>query len=170
MYRHNVEPQRLRRNRRSRTGNGVHSKSLKRGKSERKIIELIKKYQRPTSFNHAPFTVKEKTHAQQELGVTLPKEYVAFLDRYGHGGLDGFEILDIGLDGSNIFLEATLEYRKHGLPKNLVVIENRDEWLECLDCDNGEVVSWSMNSDIVPTAPIFDDFLLDEIENAIDNM
>ena len=78
MYKHNVELQRLRKNCRSRTGNGVHSKSLKRGRSERKD--------------------------------------------------------------------------------------------QCLDCDNGEVVSWSMNSDIVPTAPTFDDFLLDEIENAIDNM
>lgn len=135
-----------------------------------KIIELIKKYQRPTSFNHAPFTVEEKAHAQHELGVTLPEEYVAFLDCYGHRGLDGFEILGIGLDGSNIFMETTLEYRKHGLPKNLVVIENCDEWLECLDCDNGEVISWSMDGDIVSTAPAFDDFLLDEIENAIDNM
>ena len=41
---------------------------------------------------------------------------------------------------------------------------------QCLDCDNGEVVSWSLDGDIVPTAPTFDDFLLDEIENAIDNM
>jgi hypothetical protein len=134
-----------------------------------KITELIETYQRPNSFNHAPFTEKEKAHAQQELGVTLPEEYVAFLDRYGDGGLDGFEIFGIGLDGSNIFLQATLDYRKYGLPKNLVVIEDCDEWLECLDCDTGAVVSWSMDGDILPTAPTFDDFLLDKINNAIDN-
>lgn len=134
------------------------------------IVKLIEEYQKPKSFNHAPFSKEERARAQQELGVDLPEEYVAFLNRYGHGGLDGFEILGVGLDGSNIFLQATIDYRKHGLPKNLVVIEDCDEWLECLDCDTGEVVSWSMDGDIAPTAPNFDDFLLEEIDNAVDNM
>lgn len=134
------------------------------------ISQLIDRYQRPNSFNHAPFTDEERGNAQSKLGVALPDQYVTFLERYGHGGLDGFEILGMGLSGKNIFLEKTLEYRSFGLPRHLVVIENCDEWLECLDCETGEVVSWNMNDGIVRTFASFDDFLKDRIGNAIDNM
>ena len=103
-------------------------------------------------------------------GVSLPEQYLAFLDGYGRGGLDGLEILGVGLDGSIAFLDETLEYREFGLPSNLVAIENCDEWLECIDCDSGEVVSWDMGGEIIPTSPSFDDFLMDRIENAIENL
>lgn len=64
--------------------------------------------------------------------MTLPEQYKEFLKNYGHGGLDGFEVLGIGLDASAIFLDETVKYRKFGLPHNLVVIENCDECLSAL--------------------------------------
>ena len=134
------------------------------------IAELIERYERPKSFNHAAFTPEMQERVRVELGVTLPEQYLTFLESYGHGGLDGFEILGVGLDGSVIFLDETLEYREFGLPGSLVVIENCDEWLECIDCNTGEVVSWDMGGETIPSFPSFDDFLMDRIENAVENM
>ena len=137
---------------------------------DRVITELIERYERPKSFNYAAYTPDMQERVRVELGVSLPEQYLAFLGSYGHGGLDGFEVLGVGLDGSVIFLDETLEYREFGLPNNLVVIENCDEWLECIDCNTGEVVSWDMSGEVMPSFPSFDDFLLDRIENAVENM
>ena len=134
------------------------------------ISRLIEQYEKPGSFNRAPFTQEMQARAERELGVALPEQFLAFLECYGHGGLNGFEVLGVGSDGSIIFLEETLEYRPYGLPTNLVAIENCDEWLECIDCDTGKVVSWSIDGATMPSFPCFDDFLIDRIENAIDNM
>lgn len=34
------------------------------------------------------------------------------------------------------------DMRNETLPVNLVVIENVDEWLTCVDCNTGKIVSW----------------------------
>ena len=49
-------------------------------------------------------------------------------------------------------------------------MENCDEWLYCLDCDTGEVVSWSQADGVLPGYPSFDDFLLQDLEDAIENL
>ena len=92
------------------------------------------------------------------------------LAEYSHGGVGGIEILGVGLDESMAFLEVTLDYRKYGLPHNLLAVENCDEWLYCLDCDTGEVVSWSQVDGVLPGYPSFDDFLLQDLEDAIENL
>ena len=79
-------------------------------------------------------------------------------------------LLGVGLDGSMAFLEETLDYRKYGLPHNLLAVENCDEWLYCLDCDTGEVVSWSQVDGVLPGYPSFGDFLLQDLEDAIENL
>ena len=99
--------------------------------------------------------------AQRLLGVTIPQQYVEFLDEYGHGGVGGVEILGVGPTGTMLFLEATLRYRKYGLPNNLLVIE---------DCDTGEVVSWDPVEGSIVDYSDFDAFLLDRAKDAIDNL
>lgn len=135
-----------------------------------KIRDLIRQYEKPGDFTHVapPDGMEDLVMAQ--LGVTLPKQFLEYLEEYSHGGIDGIEVFGIGLNGSITFIEETLHYRKYGLPDNLVVIVNCDEWEECIDCDTGKIVSWDLSGEIVPTAPCFDDYLLDELENAIENM
>lgn len=69
-----------------------------------------------------------------------------------------------------LFLDATLRYREYGLPSNLLVVENCDEWLYCLDCDNGEVVFWSQIDGVRREYPSFDDFLIQDLEGVIANL
>lgn len=57
---------------------------------------------------------------------------VDYLSEYGHGGIGGIEVLGVGLDGSAVFEDVTLDNRGEGLPEDLVVVERCDEWLECM--------------------------------------
>lgn len=79
--------------------------------------------------------------AQEQLDVTIPRQFLECLGACSHGGIGGVEILGVGLTGTMLFLDVTVRYRRYGLPHNLLVVENCDEWLYCLDCDIGEVVS-----------------------------
>lgn len=63
-----------------------------------------------------------------------------------------------------------MEYRADELPENLVVIENVDEWLMCLDCKTEKVVSWDYTGYIKEEYDSFDDYLIDQMNNAIENM
>lgn len=108
--------------------------------------------------------------AQRLPGVTITQQYVEFLDEYGHGDVGGVEILGVGLTSTTLFLEATLRHRKYGLPNNLLVIENYDEWQECIDCDTGEVVSWDPVEGSIVDYSDFDAFQLDRAKDAIDNL
>ena len=69
-----------------------------------------------------------------------------------------------------LFLETTLRYRKYGLPHNLLAIENVDEWLYSIDCDTGSVVSWSQADGIRPEFSSFDEFVISEFNDAIENL
>ncbi len=106
---------------------------------------------------------------EEKLGFSVPEQFRDYLNTYSHGGI-GFEILGIGFDGSISFLEETLEYREDGLPKNLLVVENCDEWLYCIDVNTGEVVSWSIDENPRVEYPSFDDYLADRLNDAIENL
>jgi len=136
------------------------------------IEELISEFGNPGDFTRIAPTPEKVAEIQTDLGVTLPKQFLDYLAEYSHGGICGVEILGIGLTGRAIFEEATIDYRKDGLPANYVVVENCDEWLYCIDCDTGEIVSWSMydNDGSIPAYPDFDSFLLDSFKEAADNM
>lgn len=56
------------------------------------------------------------------------------------------------------------------MPNNLLVIENCDEWQECIDCDIGEVVSWDPIEGMIIDYPDFDAFLLDRTQDAIESL
>ena len=134
------------------------------------ILNTIKKYEVKGDFNYASVTDDMISDAEEILGVKLPNQYVDYIKMFGHGGIAGVEILGVGLTGKKIFVESTLEYRADDLPGNLVVIENVDEWLMCLDCDTGKVVSWDFTGYMKEEYDSFDDYLMDQMNNAIENI
>lgn len=135
-----------------------------------KISALIAQHENKGDFTHVALTPEMLETAQEQLGVTIPQQFLDYLNAYSHGGIGGIEILGVGLDGTMLFLETTFRYRKYGLPQNLLAIENCDEWLYCIDCDTGEVVSWSQSDGLRDEYPSFDDFLLQDLEDAIENL
>lgn len=108
--------------------------------------------------------------AKQALGFKIPESYLWFLKHYGYGGFF-FSFLGYGLTGEVIFVQETLELRKRGLPENLMVIENNDEYVICIDVQSGNVVSWSYHdsSGIIIMNCCFEDYFLERLNNAIDN-
>ena len=134
------------------------------------IRALIAQHEQAGDFTHVAPSEEMLASAQRLLGITIPQQFVEFLQEYSYGGIGGVTILGIGLDGSMAFLEVTLDYRKYGLPYNLLAVENCDEWLWCLDCDTEEVVSWSQVDGVLPGYPSFDFFLLQDLEDAIENL
>lgn len=135
-----------------------------------KILRMIKKYEQPGDFTHAIVTDDMIHSAEVILGVKLPKQYISFLKLFGHGGIGGIETIGVGITGRLVFVDETIDYRVESLPDNLVVIENVDEWLSCIDCNNGRIVSWDFSGYIKDDYSCFDDYLLDQMELAIENL
>ncbi len=133
------------------------------------LVDLIKKYESKGDFTHALVSEYQLKEAEQRLGVKLPSQYVDFLKQYGHGGIAGIEVIGVSVNGNLLFVNETLKYRKYGLAANLIVVENCDEWLYCIDCNTGNVISWS-DGDIEDSYSSFDDFLLDRFTDAIENI
>ena len=134
------------------------------------IAKMAKEYEEDSFFTHAPFTDEMLGAAQCELGVVLPTQYVDSLKEFGHGGVAGVSIEGVGCDGSLIFVEDTIEYRGLGMPSNLVIVENIDEWVYCIDCDTGHIVSWSQLDGVRDEYDDFDAFVIDEFTEAIANL
>ena len=136
----------------------------------KQIEDLISRYEKDKDYTRMPLSPEIVAKVKSELGVTLPKQYVDYLNSYSHGGIAGVEILGVGLEGTAIFLEVTKDYREDGLPENFVVIENCDEWLYCLNCDTGEVYYWDWFGNERKAFDSFDEFLLSEYKDAIENL
>lgn len=134
------------------------------------IIKTIKKYEKPGDFTYAKVTDEMISNAENRLEVRLPDQYVEFLKKFGHGGICGIEVLGVGKTGRMIFLDETIDYRGENLPNNLVVIENVDEWLICIDCSTGKVVSWDDTGYIKEDYASFDSYLVEQMNEAIENI
>ena len=78
--------------------------------------------------------------------------------------------MGVGLTGRAIFLDETLDARKYGLPQNFVIIENVDEWQNCIDCNTGKIVSWDQSGYIKEENDCFDDYLKEQFEEALENL
>lgn len=135
----------------------------------KEIKDLIARYEDKGFFTRIAPTEEMLADVRQGLGLSVPDQYLEYLNTYSHGGI-GFEINGIGFDGSISFLEETLEYREDGLPNNLIVVENCDEWLYCIDANTGEIVSWAIDEDVRVEYPSFDDFLIDRLNDAAENL
>lgn len=137
-----------------------------------KIVTLIE--QNEEVFNNAFLrrfpSEDELQTAEDILGLKIPEDYKWFLQKYGHGGFF-FEFLGYGLNGKAMFVEETLKQREYGLPLDLLVIENCDEYVVCINVNSGNVVSWSRsdNDGGIKMEDSFLAYFLDCVENAIDN-
>lgn len=134
------------------------------------IKNLINQYEQKGDFNYATVTDNMIAAAEEKLGVKLPEQYIDFLKEYGHGGIAGIEVMGVGLTGRMLFVDTTLEYREDDLPDNLVVVENVDEYLTCIDCDTEKIVSWDFSGYIKEEYSSFDEYLVDQMHGAIENL
>ncbi len=136
-----------------------------------KIINMINQNKENAIFSGA---VDEKIIQKGEklLDVILPDQYSWFIKSYGYGGIGGVEIYGVPLTKEPQFAEVTLYYRKNGLPKQYVVIQNCDEWLDCIDTANGKVVTWSAYDEdgVIVAYDSFYEYLIDSFQEAIDNL
>lgn len=135
-----------------------------------KIKSLISQYEQDGDFTRKGMADSMLEEAQNQLGMRIPGQFIDYLNAYSHGGIAGVEIMGVGLNGAMVFVEATLRARAYGLPCNLLVVEDCDEWLYCIDCSNGTVVSWEIGGDAKPEFACFDDFLISEYSDAIENL
>lgn len=71
-----------------------------------------------------------------------------------------------------IFEKETLKYRLYGLLNKLIVIENGDEWLYCIDSDNAKVVVWSKgdNNGYSKGFDNFESYLYARVNDVLENM
>lgn len=135
------------------------------------IIKNINKYEKRGNFTHAVVSDSMILNAEKMLKVNIPEQYKWFLKKYGHGGIDGIETLGVGKTGKMVFIDKTLEFRKYGLSNEMIVIENCDEWIYCLNTKSGNVVIWSLGSSKCNIVyKDFIEYLNDRINDAIENM
>ena len=134
-----------------------------------RLKELIDKYETVGDFTHASLHNEAIDEAEKILGFKINPEFIEFLSEYGHGGIGGIEVFGVGMNNEMLFVTETLKYREYGLPQTLLVIENCDEWVYCIDSNNGKVVTWS-NDEIQEAYESFDDYLFDRFSDAAENM
>lgn len=97
------------------------------------LYKTIKENENKGDFTYAEVTDSMLTKAEARLGLKLPNAYRWFLINFGQGGIGGIEVLGIGKNGKMNFVEETLKYRSYGLPKDVILIENCDEWVYCIN-------------------------------------
>ena len=119
------------------------------------IKKLIEEYSEDMFFTGEISSDDIIEGAVTELGVNIPNDYKWFLKNYGQGGIGAVEILGISKINKPVFKDKTLEYRNHGLSDNLIVVENCDEWLYCIDVDTEKVVSWDRKNGAQKTDSIY---------------
>lgn len=136
-----------------------------------KLYEIIRRYEQNGDFTHAVVTEDMLKESESRLGAKLPEEYKQFLKTFGHGGIGGIEVLGIGKNGTMLFETETIKYRDYGMPNNLLIIENCDEWVYCIDVNNGKVVMWSGGCASYSNAyNCFNEFLQDRVNDILENM
>lgn len=136
-----------------------------------KIKSMIAEYSEAGDFIGVIENDEVISDSEKELGVNIPDQYKWFMRNYGQGGIGGVEILGISKVNRPVFRDVTIEYRNYGLPNNLIVVENCDEWLYCIDVDNEKVVSWDrINGVLGERYATFLEFLIDRFNDEIENM
>lgn len=123
------------------------------------------------SFTYAEVNDDILNEAEKVLKCKLPAEYISLLKTFGQGGIGGLEVLGVGKDGSLVFVNYTLKYRSYGLPDELIIIENCDEWLYCINAINGEIVKWvNQNVGYIKAYDNFAVYLENQINDILENM
>lgn len=133
------------------------------------IKDLIKQYEVKGSFTYETISDEQIKEAESVLSVKIPSQYLEFLQEYGFGGIGGVEIIGVGGNGNLVFVEETLEYRRYGLPDNLIVIEDCGEWIYCINVETEAVISWTEGF-IKEEYFDFDSYVFDRFSDAAENL
>ncbi len=133
------------------------------------IKDLIKQYEVKGSFTYETISDEQIKEAENSLSVKIPSQYLEFLQEYGFGGIGGVEIIGVGGNGNLVFVEETLEYRRYGLPDNLIVIEDCGEWIYCINAETEAVISWTEGF-IKEEYTDFDSYVFDRFTDAAENL
>lgn len=133
------------------------------------IKDLIKQYEVKGSFTYETISDEQIKEAENSLSVKIPSQYLEFLQEYGFGGIGGVEIIGVGGNGNLVFVEETLEYRRYGLPDNLIVIEDCGEWIYCINAETEAVISWTEGF-IKEEYSDFDSYVFDRFTDAAENL
>lgn len=90
--------------------------------TEKDMKALVERYEQPGDFTRPLFGPSLLSEAESALDVSLPKQYVAFLHAFGHGGINGVEVLGIRwhLQAGNICIPGSSN-EQH-------IKENYDVW------------------------------------------
>ncbi|SDW27688.1 SMI1-KNR4 cell-wall [Marininema mesophilum] len=139
------------------------------------IIQMMQEYGR-TGFHTGPVSENRIEQIEKSLNLELPESYKWFVRNYGYGGIEGVVIEGVAKTEVPTTVEATEDYRKYGLPKSYVVIQNLGEYMWCLDTGNmknGEcpVVNWSQVGGLGKlNYESFYSYLIDRFQESIDNL
>lgn len=110
--------------------------------------------------------------AEEELEICFPMDYRHFLIKYGSGGLGYFDFMGVEEDknvASFTVVLLTIKYRNDGLKKNYVAIEYNGDYITCIDCDNGRVVTWSWLGDkrVCNLKENFEEYFMEKLKDYI---
>ncbi|WP_350300028.1 SMI1/KNR4 family protein [Peribacillus frigoritolerans] len=134
------------------------------------LLELINEYMKKGDFiGEVPDA--NIAWAEKILEVKFPPEYKEFVKKFGSGGICGVDVLGVeGADYASV-VESTKRYRKLGLSKKYIVIENVDEFVYCLSTiDDYNVVRWDdISKKALNRYTTFNVYLQDSFQEAIDN-
>ena len=140
--------------------------------NKKKLTNFIKRNMKPDDFTGG-VDEKQIIDVQDTLKLKLPESYKWFLYNYGSGGLYGVDILGIAKHNIATVVIETESYRKLGMSKNLIVIEDIDEYAYCFDTNNRlnnecPIIAWNKQGglDNYITAENFYEFLLQRLLDA----
>lgn len=135
-----------------------------------RLYLTIKENESKGDFTYANVTDRMLNEAETLLGLKIPNAYRWFIENFGQGGIGGIEVLGIGKNGKMVFVDETIKYRSYGLPKDVILIENCDEWVYCIQPQSGRVGMWSPGDEICnDTYESFEAYLLDRINDILEN-
>lgn len=113
---------------------------------------------------------EEKINVLEDmLGLKFRSEIKTFLHQYGIIMGYGVEILGCGKNGESSLVRETLRFREFGLSEEYLVIRNSDEWIYCLNNNDGKISSWDrIEKRHLIKANSFECYILDELIDAKD--
>ncbi len=143
---------------------------------QEKIKDLMNPYFKKNRELYYELSMEDINYLEIKYQVKLPESFIWYLTKYHFGGLS-IDIPSKAIHSNINCLELLNDnYRDDKYPKGLFIISHVDEYEYCLDTNrlqNGEcpVVSYSIhdNDGILDRKPNFCAFLIDQINNSIDN-
>ncbi|UAL47147.1 SMI1/KNR4 family protein [Sutcliffiella horikoshii] len=135
-----------------------------------KLLSMIKNFKEKRDFS-GEVSVQIIELCESKLEVVFPDEYREFLLKFGSGGICSVSVLGIENESYFSVEETTKKFRGLGVPHKYVVIENVDEFINCLNTEqNYNIIRWDeFSKKEVERYHSFDEYLEDSFQEAIDN-